>query len=68
MNRMSLFFAICVLAVTCADSEASSRRTTGSAATGAQVRRAGPSNGPLANLMELERRKNAALRQMFFGR
>lgn len=31
-----------------------------------QVAAAGP--GPFARLMELERRKNAALRQMFFGR
>ncbi len=61
MRKLLVLATMAVLSLTCLEAQASSRRvrTTVSSAAGA---------GPFSRLMELERRKNAALRQMFVSR
>jgi hypothetical protein len=63
MKRWLAALAVCSLFVVSVDAQAAPRRT---------YRNYGPtyrssSQGPLARFMEFERRKNAALRAMFFG-
>lgn len=65
MRKIVTLAALAIVALACTDSHASNRRvrtTTGPAVSNVQ------SAGPFARLMEIERRKNAALRSMFLGR
>jgi hypothetical protein len=58
--------ALAIVLTTASESHASSRRARLNQPAPAVA--ATQSSGPFARLMEMERRKNAALRQMFFGR
>lgn len=64
MRKIVTLAALAVVALACTDSQAANRRvrTTSPAVSNVQ------STGPFARLMELERRKNAALRSIFLGR
>ncbi len=64
MQKIVTLAAVTILLLACSDTQAANRRvrTTGTYVSSNQ------GNGPFARLMELERRKNAALRQMFFSR
>ena len=70
MRKLVALAALAIVILACDDSQASNRRVRGnsaSTATGNAVSN-GQSSGPLARLVEVERRKNAALRQMFLNR
>ena len=70
MQKLIALAALAVMTLVCTDSEASNRRIRMSTAqpnNGYAVQNV-QSDGPFARLMEMERRKNAALRQMFFSR
>jgi hypothetical protein len=60
MRKLLVLAMMAVATLTCIDAQASTRRVR------TQVSTAGQS--PFSRLMELERRKNAALRQMFLSR
>lgn len=70
MQKLIALAALAVMTLVCSNSEASNRRIRTNVAqpsNGYAVQNT-QSEGPFARLMELERRKNAALRQMFFSR
>jgi hypothetical protein len=68
MQKLIALAALAVMTLVCSNSEASNRRIrTTQAGSGYAVQNV-QSDGAFARLMDLERRKNAALRQMFFGR
>ena len=70
MRKLIPLAALAVMTLVCTDSEASNRRirmNTTQSNSGYAVQNV-QSDGPFARLMDMERRKNAALRQMFFGR
>jgi hypothetical protein len=68
MRKLITLAALAAVTLVCSDSEASNRRIRMNTVGSGQVVQNAPADGPFARLMELERRKNAALRQMFFGR
>jgi len=71
MQKLIPLAALAIVVLACDSSHASNRRVreTSVPATGGYNVAASPqSQGPFGRLMEMERRKNAALRQMFFGR
>lgn len=68
MRKLIMLAALAVVTLVCSDSEASNRRIRMNTVGSGQTVQNAPSDGPFARLMEMERRKNAALRQMFFGR
>jgi hypothetical protein len=68
MRKLIPLAALAIVTLVCSDSEASNRRIRMSSAPASGGYYAQQGDGPLARLMELERRKNAALRSMFFGR
>jgi hypothetical protein len=71
MQRFLAMLVLTIVVLTCDDSQAANRRLRANTtqtnnvntATNAPVQQR-----PFSRLMEIERRKNAALRQMFFGR
>lgn len=65
MRKLVPLVALAIVILTTSDSDASNRRVRTNAAPAVSNQSAA---GPLGRLMELERRKNAAIRQMFFGR
>ena len=65
MKRLVL---LAILGVSCTSFVADSARAAGSSSRGATTMQQANKGGIFARLMELERRKNAALRQMFSGR
>lgn len=67
MQKIVTLAALALVVLACSDSQAANRRVRTSAPAGAYVS-SGQADGPFSRLMEMERRKNAALRQMFFGR
>lgn len=70
MQKFVALAALAVVALACTDSHASNRRVRANAAPAGNYYTATEAQpaGPFARLMELERRKNAALRSMFLGR
>lgn len=68
MRKLIMLAALAVVTLVCSDSEASNRRIRMNTVGSGQTVQNASSDGPFARLMEMERRKNAALRQMFFGR
>lgn len=68
MRKLIPLAALAIVALMYTDSEASNRRIRTSSAPAGNGYYVQQGDGPLARLMDLERRKNAALRQMFFGR
>jgi hypothetical protein len=67
LEKMKRLVVFAVLGVSCLSFLADSARAAGSTSRGITTRQQG-NGGILAKLIELERRKNAALRQMFSGR
>ncbi len=65
MRKLVPLVALAIVILTTSDSDASNRRVRTSPAPAVSSQSAA---GPLGRLMELERRKNAAIRQMFLGR
>ncbi len=65
MRKLVPLVALAIVILTTSDSDASNRRVRTNTAPAVSNQSAA---GPLGRLMELERRKNAALRQMFLGR
>lgn len=70
MQKFVALAALAVVAMACTESQAANRRVRASAAPATSNYQATEvqSQGPFARLMEMERRKNAALRSMFLGR
>jgi hypothetical protein len=70
MKRLVTLAALAIVVLACDDSQAANRRVRNNQVPAVTRNRVsdGQGNGPLGRLMELERRKNAALRQMFLGR
>ena len=76
MRKLLALASLAVVVLACDNSHAANRRTQNntvpynSAPGGGYVvnNEAARPAGPFARLMEIERRKNAALRQMVFGR
>ena len=66
MRKLVSLAALAIIVLTCSESQASNRRVR---TNGYQTSvSSNQGSGPFARLMDMERRKNAALRQMFFGR
>jgi hypothetical protein len=68
MRKLIPLAVVAIVALMYTDSEASNRRirtTSVPAGNGAYVQQG---DGPIARLIDLERRKNAYLRSVFFGR
>ena len=59
MRRVLVIALLAIVALTGFEARASQRRVRPQVSSG---------QGPFKAIMDLERRKNAALRQMFFGR
>lgn len=70
MQKFVVLAALAVVALACADSHAANRRVRTNSAPAGNYYTATEAQpvGPFARLMEMERRKNAALRAMFLGR
>jgi hypothetical protein len=71
MRKILTLVALAMVALVCDESHAAGRRVRVNsvpAGNNGVVVQNTQSDGPFARLMEMERRKNAALRQMFFGR
>ena len=77
MRKLLVLAALAIVVLACDSSQAANRRMQNNSMPSnvAPVRGGTVVNngyarpmGPIANLVDLERRKNAALRQMFFGR
>jgi hypothetical protein len=68
MQKLIPLAALAIATLICTDSEASNRRIRMNSAPAGNGYYVQQGDGPFARLMELERRKNAALRSMFFGR
>jgi len=69
MQKFVALAALALVTLACADSHAANRRVRATApAPAGNYTQAEAQPGPFARLMELERRKNAALRSMFLGR
>jgi hypothetical protein len=70
MQKLITLAALAIVVLACDSSHASNRRVreTSVPATGGYNVSAAQTQGAFGRLMEMERRKNAALRQMFFGR
>lgn len=70
MRRFTALTTLAIVILACDNSEAANRRVrvnSNPVMNGGTVSNDQSAN-PLSRLIELERRKNAALRQMFFGR
>jgi hypothetical protein len=71
MQKIITLAVLTIVALSCVDGQAANRRVRMNTApvrqTYSMQRNVSQSEGPLSRLMEMERRKNAALRQMFFG-
>ncbi len=59
MRKLAILAILAAVVLTGVEARASQRRVRTQVSAG---------QGPVGRLVELERRKNAALRQMFFGR
>lgn len=72
MQKIITLAVLTIVALSCVDSQAANRRVRMNSAPAGQTypmqSNVSQSEGPFSRLMEMERRKNAALRQMFFGR
>jgi hypothetical protein len=72
MQKIITLAVLTIVAFSCVDSQAANRRVRINSApvyqTSPMQSNVSRPEGPFARLMEMEQRKNAALRQMFFGR
>jgi hypothetical protein len=67
MQKLLTLAILAAVVLICNSSDAASRRVRATQPANGYVAQNGQA-GPFARLMELERRKNAALRSAFFGR
>lgn len=68
MRKLIPLAALAIVALMYTDSEASNRRIRMSSAPAGNGTYVQQGDGPVARLIDLERRKNAYLRSVFFGR
>ncbi len=65
MRKIVVLAAVAIVVMACNNSEAANRRVRSGGSGTAMSNGPAQGSGPFSRLMEIERRKNAALRQMF---